>query len=426
MKEITELLKEGVVKFTYTKRDGTLRVAYGTLYSSAIKNLEFKSPLKKYVPATTGNLAYYDLEKKNWRCFTLSNLQAVICSAEITGDMEMQTLEDTYLDLLGISASEIEEILAAGAEPVEKKRCRRTKAKIEAERSAGAESTAEKEESLSVLDRLKRKYSKPTIHDDGFYVDDLVWESILSNVYNKTNTLMVGPAGTGKTELVRFVCDKMGIPYRHYNIGTMTDVQASLIGSHVIDSKGHSHFDVAQFVKDIQSPGVIMLDELNRNPQALNVLTNVLDGIRELNISGTGSGDARRIKVNENCMFFATANLGASYTGTAMIDEALETRFDFIGVDYMPIPQEVNLLIKRTGIGSEEASTICNIANNIRQLFSKEDLSKNISTRETLKVASKVAIGMSVKNAFRSIMERFEGTYADGEKSIVYKIIMSE
>ena len=62
-------MAKGVVKFAFSKVDGTIRQAWGTLEESRI-------------PATAGSdrrrndtvQVYYDLEKNGWRCFKKTNL----------------------------------------------------------------------------------------------------------------------------------------------------------------------------------------------------------------------------------------------------------------------------------------------------------------------------------------------------------------
>lgn len=64
-------LRMGIVKFYFTKVDGTVREAYGTLKSTL-------------VPATGDNRrpnctvqVYYDTEKQEWRCFKKANLMSI-------------------------------------------------------------------------------------------------------------------------------------------------------------------------------------------------------------------------------------------------------------------------------------------------------------------------------------------------------------
>ncbi len=48
------------------------------------------------------------------------------------------------------------------------------------------------------------------------------------------------------------------------DMGTVQDAQSALLGVHRIDSHGHSEFDYAPFVEHIQTPGIVLLDEISR------------------------------------------------------------------------------------------------------------------------------------------------------------------
>lgn len=59
----------GIVKFHFTKVDGSIREAYGTLKSNLIG--EVKGSERKQNPTTQ---TYWDTEKQEWRCFKKANL----------------------------------------------------------------------------------------------------------------------------------------------------------------------------------------------------------------------------------------------------------------------------------------------------------------------------------------------------------------
>ena len=68
---IKEVLASGDVYFTYRKKDGTEREAYGTRNTGIIED---------HNATPTGNgtekagvIAYYDLESEGWRCFKIEN-----------------------------------------------------------------------------------------------------------------------------------------------------------------------------------------------------------------------------------------------------------------------------------------------------------------------------------------------------------------
>ena len=86
---------------------------------------------------------------------------------------------------------------------------------------------------------------------------------MLRNVQNQVNTILLGATGTGKTELVRLICDRLGIECHVYDMGAMLDPISGLLGVHRL-SEGGSVFDYAKFTQDIQKPGVVLLDELSR------------------------------------------------------------------------------------------------------------------------------------------------------------------
>ena len=49
--------------------------------------------------------------------------------------------------------------------------------------------------------KADRKMNAPTIEDEGFHIADKDWYLLVRNIKSKVNTMMVGPSGTGKTEL---------------------------------------------------------------------------------------------------------------------------------------------------------------------------------------------------------------------------------
>ena len=151
----------------------------------------------------------------------------------------------------------------------------------------------------------------PTIDRDGFYIDERNWYLLVRNIRSKVNTMLVGPSGAGKTELVMLACKKMGIDCNVYDMGSMHDPLTQMLGAHRLEN-GRSVFDYAKFSQDIQKPGVILLDELSRAPLGTtNILFPCLDSRRQLPVEMAGGGDVRSISVHPDCIFIATANVGS-------------------------------------------------------------------------------------------------------------------
>ena len=186
-----------------------------------------------------------------------------------------------------------------------------------------------------------------------------------------------------------------------------------------------TRFDWADFAQAIQKPGVIILDEINRCPgNGTNLLFNVLDGNRVLMAADAKSTDVRTIKVNPDCVFFATANIGYQYKGTMELDLALDTRFMTVEVDYLDQKTEQTILVSRCKIPSEDAKNIAIVAKAIRASAKNRELRHSVSTRETLMCAELVKDGFSCEEAMEiAFLPVFENDYESNERDSVRAMI---
>ena len=73
---LRSMLKKGVVKFKYEKKDGTIRTAEGTLKKSLIPEIDKDGGGKNDFPDNC--FGYYDLKKDDWRMFIKDNFLGVI------------------------------------------------------------------------------------------------------------------------------------------------------------------------------------------------------------------------------------------------------------------------------------------------------------------------------------------------------------
>ncbi len=269
------------------------------------------------------------------------------------------------------------------------------------------------------------RYSVPKVNSDGFYVKESDWYLLIRNIITKTSTMITGQSGTGKTELISLVAQKLGMEVCTYNMGTMIDPISGLLGVHRLVSGG-SVFDYAKFTQDIQKPCIILLDELSRAPLSCNnILLPCLDSRRELPVDIAGGNGARNIMVHPDCVFIATANIGAEYTGTSQMDRALVDRFFIHELEYMDELNEVKVLMKRCKIKEKDAKIVVGTAGIVRNLYKKGELGSTISTRETLSAGRMISDGWTTMEAMeRSFLPFYEGTKAEGERAIVYKTFL--
>lgn len=272
--------------------------------------------------------------------------------------------------------------------------------------------------------RKNKTLCAPTSKDDGFYMSDDDWNLLIRNIKRHVNTMIIGVTGCGKTSCVKQACDKLGLPLYTFDMGSMIDPISSLLGVHRLED-GKSIFDYAKFTQVIQEPCVILLDELNRASLACNnVLFPCLDDRRKLSIEIACGKGIREIKVHPEVTFIATANIGSEYSGTQIMDKALVNRFFPLELGLIPSKEEEQVLIKRTGVDAKSSELIVKVANNIRSLNQKEEISSSLSIRETLMVANLVSDGWDLGKAMEMVyLPLYEGSSTEGERGTVYKTI---
>ena len=349
-----------------------------------------------------------------------SSYYRVSCAYEYRGDTEPDTLKASYSELSKkIEAKEAKEkeIKDAAAEVA-----------AEVEKEVKEKGTkVEEPKKTTLLDEITGDGSlRAPKAKEGFYVSDEDWTILVRNIQKHVNTMIVGPTGCGKTSVVQEICKRMGKKLYIFDMGTMVDPISSLLGVHRLE-KGASIFDYAKFTQVIKEPCVILLDELSRAPlSTMNILFSCLDDRRNLNIEiACGSGE-REINVNPEVTFIATANVGSEYSGANSMDRALVNRFFLLELGCIPVKEEVGVLVSRTGIASTDASLIVKIANNIRSLCSKQEISVSLSIRETLMVAKLVSDGWTLAKAMEMVyLPLYEGSKSEGERSTVFKTISS-
>lgn len=281
------------------------------------------------------------------------------------------------------------------------------------------------DESGTLRDRIMRQYPCPSEHDIQFSIDPEVWYLLIRNIMRGENTLLIGPTGSGKTELVSHVAKAMDKILNYQDMGTVQDAQSALLGVHRLNKEGHSDFDYAPFAGHVQKDGIVLLDEINRAPMsATNILFPCLDKRRYLPVDIAGADGVRNIPVNEKCVFFATANLGSEYSGTTQIDRALLDRFFPIELSYPDEAAETKILMIKTGIPEKTAKAIVKVGKTIRDQYKEQELSNVMSVRHTLLTASLIKDGFDTVSALtKVIMPLFDDSNGVSERSKVKSII---
>ena len=312
--------------------------------------------------------------------------------------LERKTMSDTELDPeMGIDTPEEElEGLEALFSPDK-----------EGEVEATPEPIVEEEPVVhtpTVISKLKGSVSLP---EEFKFADDMVFFTMLRNIFRNDPILITGPSGCGKSSLGKILADITAKPYYAFNFGDTMNPAAKLLGDTKFDKDKGTFFKESRFVGALRdSQGAfIMLDEVTRDRTGdlANILMPVLDGQKYLALDE--SDDADTVQINDGAFFYATANIGREYLGAAHdLDRAWKDRFTggIYELDYLPKKKEIELLLIRVAdLSKKDAERICDFAKRIRDLYKAEELNTAVSTRMCLKAASLVVDGMTLLEALK-------------------------
>jgi MoxR-like ATPase len=227
----------------------------------------------------------------------------------------------------------------------------------------------------------------------------------MRSVVRGKNIMMTGPSGCGKTLAVQSVAKALdGRPFFYFNLGATTDPRSTLIGNtHYTKDKGTFVAD-SLFVQAIQTENaIVLMDELTRaTPDAWNILITVLDeNQRYLRIDE--KPNTPTVSVAKGVTFIATANIGAEYTSTRVLDRAMLDRFSAI-VEMEPLTKEDEfklLTMTYPNLDTTVINSIAEIASHTRTQVKSDDpkVTTSISSRLTVEMAGIVYDGFTLAEA---------------------------
>lgn len=73
---LRDRMLQGIVKFVYRKADGSTRTAYGTRNAGFLNNVPYSSERARQNSANR-TFSYFDVQRRDFRCFSLGNLVSV-------------------------------------------------------------------------------------------------------------------------------------------------------------------------------------------------------------------------------------------------------------------------------------------------------------------------------------------------------------
>ena len=236
---------------------------------------------------------------------------------------------------------------------------------------------------------------------------ELKWRFLVRSALTGSNIMMTGHSGCGKTVAAygaaKMLAEKMGFEFVVINLGSTQDPRSSIIGNTHYDKDKGTFFAQSAFVKAIMTPKtIILLDEASRaHPDAWNILMTVLDAKqRFLRIDEDPNTPV--INVAKDVCFIATANIGAQYTSTRVMDFAFTDRFVIIEMEPLSKNEEYSLLTSRfPKVDVEIINSIADLACITRSEVASGNgqLDTIINTRKTSDWASLINDGFSFTEA---------------------------
>jgi hypothetical protein len=231
------------------------------------------------------------------------------------------------------------------------------------------------------------RVSIPTA-DDGSgihkYVDfDNVIFRMLGNIKRGATPVMVGHAGTGKTEAARFLAYLMQVPFHRISISKATEVE-SITGYDKV-KQGTMEWMYGRLAKYLPTTCVLIVDEPNmgRN-EVWEMLRPLTDNAKEIVLEDK---DGERRHKAPFCMFTMAMNPSWDplYVGAQDISVADQSRINWVAVDFPPVTQERKILKDRCAMGNpaegiepfdidkDELDLIMKISTEIRKACDRTD-----------------------------------------------------
>lgn len=266
------------------------------------------------------------------------------------------------------------------------------------------------------------KYKKPD--PEAFYVPDPTWDTVSASYNCGLHTLILGPSGSGKSELVHWFGAAAKADVEVFNFGAMSEARTSLIGQTHFDPEKGTFFTPSRFIEAVQRAGIILLDEITRAPRdAFNIILPLLDS--QAYVAIDESPATPLIRRHAGCRIFATANVGLEYSGTSALDRALSNRFGVIvQQEWPPEKQEIKILANRTCIRESMACLLRKLAEDQRGLVG-DRFFFGVSTRQLLAAGQLIKNGLSPKKAAIAALANHFSSEGDeeSERSHLLKLI---
>ena len=253
---------------------------------------------------------------------------------------------------------------------------------------------------------------------EGFYMPDFA-DSLVARVRYKRNVLVVGPTGSGKSDMIEKMAKAYEIPCVRINFSSGTS-EGDLLGKFVIKN-GETVFADGYIPLAMKNGWWVILDEVDyAQPEHISCLQAVLEGKALVNIKNEGE----IVEPHARFRVFATANtkgrgdMTDSYNGTNFLNIAFLDRWTIFEMNYTKKEKDIAKAI----IGDDiMAGKLIDLFNLLRQSVKNNDLNNaSFSTRRLIQTCEALKMGDSLND---SIQYEILNRYHEEEVNIITEYI---
>ena len=237
------------------------------------------------------------------------------------------------------------------------------------------------------------------------------------------NVLILGPKGTGKSELIKKFAEDTGLPY--WQVMGREGITADELLGHWELRNGQSIWVDGIIPKAVRCGGILHFDEANvLDPAILMRLDELLDNKRQLNMADL---NGEIVKAHPDLFIIFTMN-PPTYEGVKDLPDPIKSRLTKRYVmNYPPLTLEMEVLKRKMGLSDRQlkilkdgtvrgslARDIQDLMKIVSNLRKQEDLSYTPSMRETQGFVQDLLEGDDFWTAFdRNIKGIYWGEEAD-------------